>query len=235
MFLTLEKLQKRVPEIIAAAARATQPITELQTYAVPGPGADSAMSPPPPSDQPGWAPLHAGDRWGIPAGADPQANTPTLIWGFAGDGGSNHWLRASLSIPAEWQGQQVVLAMDWDGHYGSSVEAIVYLDGAVLAGLDQFHRTILLPAAAHTGTHELLIRCLVPVVQRFGGLSVQLRDPSIFQLGHTMRAQLEAAGTFHESDLARHALIERLNAAYNTLDLREGWAASASPNRPAPL
>jgi alpha-mannosidase len=223
MFLTIEKLQKRVPEIIAAAARATLPITEVQTYAVPGSGADSAMSPPPASDAPGWAPLHAGDRWGVPAGADPQANTPTLIWGFAGDGGTNHWLRASLSIPAEWQGQQVVLAMDWDGRHGSSMEAIAYLDGTVLAGLDQFHRTVLLPNTAEAGSHELLIRCLLPVVQRFGGLSLQLRDPVIFQLGHAMRAQLEAVSTFHESDLARHALIERLNTAYNTLDLREGW------------
>jgi alpha-mannosidase len=226
MFLTLEKLQQRVPEIIAAAIRATLPIADIQTYAVPGPGADSAMSPPPPADAPGWAPLRAGDRWGIPAGADPQATTPTLIWGYAGDGGSNHWLRASLSIPTEWQGHPVVLAMDWDGRRGSSVEAIAYLDGDVLAGLDEFHRALLLPASAHTGVHELLIRCLTPVPQRFGGLSVQLRDQTIFRLGHTMRAQLEAASTFQESDLARHALIERLNAAYNTLDLREGWGSA---------
>ncbi len=225
MFLTIEKLQQRVPEIIAAAVRASAPVADVQTYAVPGPGADSAMSPPPAADAPGWVPLHAGDRWGIAAGADPQVATPTLIWGFAGDGGSNHWLRANLSVPTEWQGQPVVLAMDWDGRRGSSVEAIVYIDGAVLAGLDEFHRAVLLPAAAHTGTHELLIRCLTPVVQRFGGLNVQLRDQTIFRLGHTMRAQLEAVGTFQESDLAQHALIERLNNAYNTLDLREGWGS----------
>src|SRR5215212_4647077 len=138
MFLTLEKLQQRVPEIIAAAIRASLPLADLQTYAVPGPGADSAMSPPPPADAPGWAPLRAGDRWGIAAGADPQAATPTLIWGYAGDGGSNHWLRASLRVPAEWQGAieagqaLPLLAMDWDGRRGSSVEAIAYLDGAVL-------------------------------------------------------------------------------------------------------
>jgi alpha-mannosidase len=63
------------------------------------------------------------------------------------------------------------------------------------------------------------------VVQRFGGLSLQLRDQAIFRLGHTMRAQLEAVSTFQESDLARHALIEHLNAAYNALDLREGWGS----------
>src|SRR5215207_8870144 len=130
MFLTIGKLQQRVPEIIAAAIRASEPIIDLQTYAVPGPGSDSAMSPPPAADAPGWAPLRAGDSWGSAAGADPHAQTSTLIWGFAGDGGSNHWLRASLSVPAEWQGQQVVLAMEWDGKSGSSVEAIAYLDGA---------------------------------------------------------------------------------------------------------
>jgi alpha-mannosidase len=118
-----------------------------------------------------------------------------------------------------------VLAMDWEGKQGSSIEAIAYLDGAVLAGLDQFHHTALLPAAAHTGTHDLLIRYLAPVAQRFGGLSVQLRDPIIFRLGHTIRAQLEAVGTFQESDLGRHAVLKRLNAAYNTLDLREGWGS----------
>src|SRR5829696_8890432 len=101
MFLTIEKLQQRVPEIIAAAIRASVPITDLQTYAVPGPGSDSAMSPPPPADAPGWAPLHTGDRWGIAAGAIPHAETSTLIWGFADDGGSNHWLRASLNVPTE--------------------------------------------------------------------------------------------------------------------------------------
>ena len=226
MFLTIEKLQQRVPEIIAASIRATLPIADVQTYAVPGRNADSAMSPPPAADAPGWTPLRAGDHWGMAAGADPQVATPTLIWGFTGDGGSNHWLRTRLNVPAEWQGQQVVLAMEWDGRHGSSVEAIVYIDGVVLAGLDEFHRVVVLPADAHTGTHELLIRCLTPVMQRFGGLSVQLRDQTIFRLGHTMRAQLEAVSTFQESDLARHTLLERLNTAYNTLDLREGWAST---------
>jgi alpha-mannosidase len=225
MYLTLEKLQQRAPEIIAAAIRATQPIAEVQTYAVPGSGGESVMSPPPAADAPGWAPVRAGDRWGIPAGADPAAEFNTLIWGFAGDGGTNHWLRASLSVPAAWRGQLVLLTMDWESKRGSSVEAIAYLDGAVLAGLDEFHHSLVLPAAAHEGAHELLIRCLVPIPQRFGGLSLQLRDETIYRLGHTMRAQLGAAGSFQESDLARHALIERLNTAYNTLDLREGWAS----------
>ena len=80
MFLTIEKLQQRVTEIIAAAIRASLPIADLQTYAVPGSGADSAMSPPPPADAPGWAPLRAGDRWGL----RPELQIPLL------KGGRNH-------------------------------------------------------------------------------------------------------------------------------------------------
>jgi alpha-mannosidase len=38
-----------------------------------------------------------------------------------------------------------------------------------------------------------------------------------------MRVLLQAVETFPDSSLERHALIERLNRAYNTLDLREGW------------
>jgi alpha-mannosidase len=219
MLLTLEKLKRRVPEIVTAATRDTQPIMEIQTYAIGGPGQASAMSRPP-ADSSGWAPLRAGDRWGTAAEPDGEPNI--LIWGFAADGGSNHWLRASVQVPEAWRGQQVVLAMDWDGRQGSSVEAIVYLDGQALAGLDQFHRTVLLPAA-HDGAHQLLIRCLVPAPQRFGGLTLQLRDESIFQLGQAMRALLQAVETFPDSALERHALIDRLNTAYNTLDLREGW------------
>src|SRR5262249_35752114 len=223
MFLTLEKLQQRVPEIIAAATRATLPVAEVHTYAMPGPGRDSAMAPPPPADASGWELVRLGERWGVPAGADPASTPDTLIWGYAGDGGSNHWLPATLRVPEGWHGQPVLLAMDWDGRRGSSVEAIAYLDGQVLAGLDEFHRTLMLPPTAHEGAHTVLIRCLIPIPQRFCGLSLQLRDETIFHLGHTMRAQLEAIGTFQDSDLAHHQLIESLNAAYNMLDLREGW------------
>ena len=102
-------------------------------------------------------------------------------------------------------------------------EAIAYLDGRALAGIDHFHRAALLPADAHAGQHELLIRCYLPFAQSFGGLSLQLRDTTIFQLGQVMRATLGALQTFRDSDPERHALLARLNAAYNTLDLREGW------------
>ncbi|MBK9714898.1 MAG: alpha-mannosidase [Kouleothrix sp.] len=226
MLLTLEKLKARVPQIIAAAVRVSLPLDELQTYAVPGPAADTAMAPPPAADHPGWAPIRSGERWGVPHGADPNETPQMLIWQYPASGGSSHWLRATIRVPEGWRGGQALLAMDWEGRSGNSVESIAYLDGCVLAGLDEFHRAILLPPEAHDGPHELLIRCLVPSPQPFGGLTLQLRDQAIFRLGATMRALLQAAETYRDSDLARHDLISRLDRAYNALDLREGWGSA---------
>jgi alpha-mannosidase len=225
-FFTTEKLKARIPEIIAAAVRATHPIDEVYTCAAAGPAATNAMAAPPPPDDPGWKPLRVGERWGVRPGADPNQPPRRLGWGIPADGGSNHWLRAIVRVPPEWQGQPVLVALAWEGSGQSSLEAIAYLDGRALAGLDQFHRAVLLPAAAHDGAHELLIRCYLPFPQNFGGLSLQLRDETIFRLGQMMRALLEAVETYRESDLARHALLDHLNTAYNRLDLREGWQSA---------
>src|SRR5581483_8492953 len=101
--------------------------------------------------------------------------------------------------------------------------AIVYLDGQALSGLDEYHRSALLPQQTHDGEHDLLIRCYTPYRQPFGGLSLKLRDETIFRLGQAMRAALEAVETYRDSDLAKHDLLARLNDAYNALDLREGY------------
>ena len=222
---TIEKLAARIPEISAAAVRARFPIADVVTCVAPGPVAQSAMAPPPPPADPAWRRLAPGERWSGAPGADLNAPREEIGWGIPSNGGGSHWLRASFSIPAGWRGQSVHLTLSWEGRDQSSLEAIVYLDGSALSGLDAFHRTVLLPASAHTGTHELLIRCYTPYPRAFGGLSLLLRDETIFRLGQTMRAMLEAVPTYRESDIARHALLERLNHAYNTLDLRAGWAS----------
>ena len=224
MLLAPEKLTRRVPEIIAAAIRATMPVAPVETYAVPGPSRNSAMAAAPGSDV-AWRPLRPGETWGLRPGADPADQPALLVWNFPADSGSNHWLRATLAVPAAWRvpGMAVLLAMEWSGTAGSNIESIAYVDGQALAGLDEFHRAIVLPESAHGG--ELLIRSLVPVPQPFGGLMLQLRDETIFRLGHTMRALLQAYATYPESDLTRQRILALLNDAYTMLDLREGWAS----------
>src|SRR5262249_45892789 len=148
---------------------------------------------------------------------------PMLFEGIPAEGGSNHWLRAKIRIPDDWHSKSVFLALAWEGKQQASLESIVYLDGQALAGLDEFHHSALLPAAAHQGEHEVLLRCYLPFPADFGGLSLQLRDESIFQLGQVMRAVVGAVETYPDSSPIRHALLSRVNAAYNMLDLRDGW------------
>ena len=168
MFLTLEKLKARAPEITTAAVRAELPLDHVLACVAPGPVAESAMAPAPPADGPGWAPLRPGGRWGVAPGADPDAPPRMLDWGIPANAGSTHWLRASLRVPEDWRGRPVLLALDWQGSGHSSLEAILYLDGQALAGIDEFHRAVLLPTAMHDGAHEALVRCYVPFPQPFG-------------------------------------------------------------------
>ncbi len=223
MLFTLEKLTARIPEIIAAAVRESRPLDAVELCVAPGPVAASAMAPPPPPDAPGWAPFRRGELWGGPPGSTADTPLPALDWGVPEKGGGTYWLRTSFEVPADWRGRPVRLALDWEDRDQASLEAIVYLDGQALSGLDDFHRSILLPEAAHTGVHQLLLRCFLPYHRPFGGLHLRLRDETIFQLGQTMRAVSEAIPTYRESETTGHALLARLNEAYGTLDLREGW------------
>jgi alpha-mannosidase len=223
MFLTLEKLKARAPEIITAATRASQPLDNVLTCIAPGPVAESTMALPPAVDDPGWTPLRRSERWGGAPGADPDALPQQIGWGIPVNGGGTHWLRTRLRVPEDWHGQTVRLALAWEGNAQASLEGIVYLDGLALAGIDEFHRGVLLPDVAHMGEHELLIRCYTPYRQPFGGLSLELRHETIFRLGQAMQTLLQALETYRDSDPNKHALLARLNSAYNALDLREGW------------
>jgi len=223
---TREKLQKRVPQILAAAVRDARPLDGIATVAAPGSADQSAMAPAPAVDA-AWRPLTAGEVWGVAPGAAGAAPPRDIGWGIPENGGSTHWLRATMEVPSEWRGRQVLLAMEWAGAGQASQEAILYLDGSALAGVDEFHRAVLLPAEAHQGQHEVLLRVYVPYPLPFGGLRLLLRDEHIWRLGITMRALLEAAETYRESDVAGHRLFAAVNDAYTLLDLRSGWQSDA--------
>jgi alpha-mannosidase len=223
MFWTVEKLKYRIPEVIAAAVRASYPVEDVLTCVAPGKVDENAMAAPPAPGDPIWKPLRIGQRWGVKPGADPNRMPPALLEGIPAEGGSNHWLRAMIRVPDEWRGKPVMLTLEWKGREQASLEAIMYLDGKALVGFDQFHKSALLPESAHEGAHEVLFRCYLPFPEDFGGLTLQLRDEHIFQLGHLLRAALGAIETYRESDPIRHALLARINDAYNMLDLREGW------------
>ena len=226
LFFTVEKLKARLDEIRAAAIRATRPIDHVLTCPAPGAPPDNAMAPAPPRDDPAWRPLRAGERWGGDP-HNPDRPVERIPWGMPVDGGHNHWLHAPIRVPDEWRGRHVMVRLHWEGHGQASVEGIAYLDGRTLAGIDEPHPAVLLPESAHEGQHDLLIRCYAPYAHPFGGLELQLRDEAIGRLAVTLYAVLEAIGTYRDSDPEKHALLDRINRAYNLLDLRDGWQSES--------
>lgn len=227
---TMEKLTARIPELISAAIRANHNL-EAETLVAPGAPSENAMSSLPPADAP-WSVLKLGTRWGGDP-ANPDVQPKMLGWGIPADGGHNHWLRTRFSVPAEWRAlveagsHDVLLAMDWESSAQSSLELIVYIDGKAYAGLDEFHKSCVLSNELLHGDYEVVLRVYTPIPTVFGGLKLRLRDRAIGQFAAAVFAIVKALPNYTDSDPTKAALLARVNAAYNQLDLREGWQSQA--------
>jgi alpha-mannosidase len=223
MYFTLEKLKARMPELIASAIRATQPLEHVLTCPAPGAPPENAMAPAPAADDAAWRALAPGELWGGNP-HQPLSEHPAMLgWGIPADGGHNHWLKATFEVPAEWRGGHVLLQLNWDGEWQASPEAILYIDGRAAAGIDQFHKSLVLPTELHEGRHEALLRVYTPIPQPFGGIQLRLRDDTIARLVAHIYTLSEAITTYRDSDPARHALLGLANRAYNLLDTQAGW------------
>lgn len=228
---TVEKLNARLPELITATIRASHTL-DAETLAAPGQASENAMSPLPPDDAP-WQPLALGKRWG---GDPAQSEGPpkTLGWGIPADGGHNHWLRTSFSVPEEWRklveagSHDVLLRLDWgaDGSL-SELEAIVYFGGRSYAGIDQFHKACVLSSELLQGTQQAVLRVFTPFTRPFDGLKLQLRDRGVAQFTAALYTLVKALPGYADSNPTKAALLARANAAYNQLDLREGWQSQS--------
>ncbi|HET9918733.1 MAG TPA: alpha-mannosidase [Ktedonobacteraceae bacterium] len=203
MPLTAQKLQVRIAELGMTLATAPTFLTSVFVAPAIGP-----MTPPPARDDEGWLPVEAGQLWGLTHGTS--------------------WLATTLSVPKQAAGQLAVLRLLWDMPTEDSLlrllEATAYLDGRAIGGFDSKHRELVLPERACDGqTHELAIQVYTRNPMPFGGLTLHTRYETIWQLYHMMQTLLEVYAVLQERDIARHVLLERLNTAYNMLDLRRGW------------
>ena len=155
-----------------------------------------------------WQPLEVGSVWGLKHGTS--------------------WLMTPLQAPESMRGLPLVLQLRWDTYEDDSLllrlEATVFLDGRAIGAFDWRHPVLLLPEEACDGqSHTLMLQVYTAVPLPFGGLTLRARRMANWQLYHLMHTLLEASLTLNEGDPARHALLARLNTAYNMLDLRESW------------
>jgi len=155
-----------------------------------------------------WQPLEVGPVWGLKHGTS--------------------WLMTPLQAPESMHGLPLVLQLHWDTPENDALllrlEATVFLDGRAIGAFDWRHPVLLLPEEACDGqSHTLMLQVYTAEPLPFGGLTLRPRRKVNWQLFHLMETLLEASITLNEGDPARHALLARLNTAYNMLDLREGW------------
>lgn len=138
------------------------------------------------------------------------------------------WLSTTLQVSSALQGQPLVLRLHWDtrdrDELLSRLEATVFLDGHACGAFDWRHPVLLLPESVHDGEdHTLLLQVFMEEPRLFVGLTLSIRHEIHWRLYHLMQTVLEVAVCLSEDEVARHALLERLNTAYSMLDLREGW------------
>lgn len=209
MPLTIQKLQLRLRELRHAAEEAGVLVTPL--FVAP---ADGSMTPPPASDDARWQKLETGQMWGL------THNTC--------------WLQATLAPYTYEPDKTPVLQLHWDqGPHDSllrNLEATVFLDGQAIGAFDWRHPLLALPAvssAAHiwqrNHSHRLTIQVYTRQPIPFEGLFVRTRHEPVYHLYEMAQTLLDVCLTLNEHELVRQRLLTAINAAYNVLDLREGW------------
>lgn len=164
-----------------------------------------------PHEQAQWQQVAVGQEWGEHYGTS--------------------WLRTVLRIPAELRGLPLILQLYWDrrdrDELLTRLEATVFVDGRAYGAFDWRHPILLLPRSIHdTEDHTLLLQVFTEQPHPFGGLMIRTRHEAHWRLYHLMQTVLDVAISLPEDEITRHALLDRLNAAYIMLDLREGWQSA---------
>jgi alpha-mannosidase len=201
MKFTIEMIAARLPDLLAAARRERLPLGPARIAAAPQDGAKQRDY-----DDARWEHIKVGDRWG---GA-----------------GQTWWFRVPLRLPEAWAGQKVAAHIAL-GSYDSITgpEALAYLDGAPVQGVDFNHRDIVLDERVRPGEQHMLaleaFSSLRPEPQTLRALELVRLDPEAEALYHDMRVLHGALLTMPEESLERARLVHALERAYNALDLRQ--------------
>ncbi len=200
---TVEKLERLLRDVEARIYRERRPVTVRIS---PEDLSDGAAA-----DASSWPVIEHGQMWG---GWDQ--------W---------RWFRAELRIPEEWAGQRVAAHVALS-HPMAPVhsEALAYLNGVAVQGVDRNHKELLLAESARGGeTFDLALHawCTMhrwnptwPFEQIFQGVELVTVDATTRQFYHTAEAALQAARAMDENDFARHAILNALDDAFQLLDFR---------------
>ncbi len=201
MKLTVEMIAKRLPDLLAASRRERLPLGPARIAAAPQNDAKQHGY-----DDTRWEQIKVGERWG--------------------GQGQTCWFRFPFEVPKAWAGQKVA-AHILLGRYEhiSGPEALAYLDGQPVQGIDFNHRDIVLDASIRPGERHMLAleaySSLNVGQQTLQALELVRIDAEAEALYHDMRVLHGALLTMPEQSLERARLLRALEQAYNALDLRQ--------------
>ncbi|HLW03468.1 MAG TPA: alpha-mannosidase [Ktedonobacterales bacterium] len=201
MKFTIEMIAKRLPDLLAASRRERLPLGPARVAAGPQNGAKQ-----PDYDDAHWEQITVGECWG--------------------GQGLTCWFRFPVQVPEAWAGQKVAVHIAL-GRYEhiTGPEALAYLDGQPVQGIDFNHRDILLDAYIRPGERHVLaleaFSSLNAGQQTLQALELVRLDPEAEALYHDMRVLHGALLTMPEQSLERARLLRALEQAYSALDLRQ--------------
>jgi alpha-mannosidase len=213
-FYTLEKLHKLLEAVERARVRGRQPLADLEFRVA---KIDNKDFP----DPRHWEPFAPGSAWG---GRDVTT-----------------WFRATVRIPDAWRQHRLYLhfRLGQGGDWVSAPEAMLYVDGKPLQGIDVNHRRVWLPPAL-CQQEQLAVSLRAwsgmfraPAPHYFDVAELLWVDEPCERFYHLARVLLEAVMELGEGDLRRIRLLDAVDDAFRRLDFtRPGsdvFCASAAP------
>lgn len=209
MFLTDQKLERRIQEIKAYRYRDVIPLSEFQVLEA----GRELVNPSVPEPDETWGTAKIGDRW---SGRDRYL-----------------WLIRTIQIPEAWIGRRAVGVFDLGttgGGGNSGFEAMCYLDGKLYQGVDVNHQEVFFPEELYGKTVKIAFRVWsglegggVPTMQEhkfakadFGWLDEATDD--LYYLGGMM---LDAVKQLGEKDPVTYDLRNALDSAFLLIDWSE--------------
>ena len=208
---TVEKLRRRIDEVGRHIYGQRAPMTSWQYHV--GAQFDGGS---PPDDEVQWQAVRSFDGLEAP-----------------------FWLRARVQTPQTFHGKPVALFLQLGGHQHAlfGTEALVYVDGRLVQGVDAFHQEVLLANKARGG-QEYAVTLHLFWCPELGSVGVmphrrlEIRSEStvteLVQIDRDTERFYWDANTAHElavtldeNDITRVNILNVLDEAFNLVDFRE--------------
>lgn len=204
------RIRRGLRDLAAAMYRERTPLSDLRLLEL---GANIAPeeAPIPPASAPGWRAVMSGARWG---GQD-----------------QNIWLHGEARVPAAWRKRlgsaryslALRLLLGQSPDFGWP-EGLLYLNGALLQGINQHHPDVLIPnSALTTGLMRFDVRAwsgVKPFDHRIEYAEIALLDRDLESLFHLLSAGLDLVEALDEREPVQQPLFAATQDAYDALDLR---------------